>query len=77
MADESAAKTEEPTPKKLADARKKGDVAKSMDVPQLASLAAAFGVLAIGGASHGSILLILIGLDLHTATVFGTPRLLP
>jgi flagellar biosynthetic protein FlhB len=50
MADESAAKTEEPTPKKLADARKKGDVAKSMDVPQLASLAAAFGVLAIGGA---------------------------
>ncbi len=49
MADESAAKTEEPTPKKLADARKKGDVAKSMDIPQLASLAGAFGVMAIGG----------------------------
>ncbi len=49
MADESASKTEEPTPKKLADARKKGDVAKSMDIPQLASLAGAFGVMAIGG----------------------------
>lgn len=49
MADESAAKTEEPTPKKLSDARKKGDVAKSMDIPQLASLAGAFGVMAIGG----------------------------
>ena len=49
MADESASKTEEPTPKKLDDARKKGDVAKSMDIPQLASLAGAFGVMAIGG----------------------------
>jgi flagellar biosynthetic protein FlhB len=49
MADESASKTEEPTPKKLADARKKGDVARSMDIPQLASLAGAFGVMAIGG----------------------------
>ncbi len=49
MADEFAAKTEEPTPKKLSDARKKGDVAKSMDIPQLASLAGAFGVMAIGG----------------------------
>lgn len=49
MADESASKTEEPTPKKLSDARKKGDVAKSMDIPQLASLAGAFGVMAIGG----------------------------
>lgn len=49
MADESASKTEEPTPKKLSDARKKGDVARSMDIPQLASLAGAFGVMAIGG----------------------------
>jgi flagellar biosynthetic protein FlhB len=42
-------KTEEPTQRKLDDARKKGDVAKSMDIPQWASLAAAFGVLAIAG----------------------------
>ncbi len=49
MAEDAASKTEEPTPKKLEDARRKGDVAKSLDIPQLASLAAAFGVLAIGG----------------------------
>lgn len=50
MADNDAAsKTEEPTPKRLEDARKKGDTAKSQDIPQLASLVGAFGVLAIGG----------------------------
>ncbi len=49
MAEDSASKTEEPTPKKLEDSRKKGDVAKSQDVAQLASLLGAFGVLAIGG----------------------------
>ena len=49
MAEDAASKTEEPTPKKLDDARRKGDVAKSMDIPQLASLAGAFGALAIGG----------------------------
>ena len=43
------AKTEDPTSRKLEDARKKGDVAKSMDVPQWTSLAAAFGVMAVGG----------------------------
>ena len=42
-------KTEDPTAKRLDDARKKGDVVKSMDVAQLASLAGAFGVLAIAG----------------------------
>jgi len=42
-------KTEEPTAKKLADARKKGDVPKSQDFSQLASLAGAFGVIAIAG----------------------------
>lgn len=46
---EAASKTEEPTPRKLEEARKKGDVAKSQDLPQLASLAASFAVLAIGG----------------------------
>ena len=46
---ESASKTEEPTQRKLDEARRKGDVAKSMDIPAWASLAAAFGVLAIAG----------------------------
>lgn len=46
---EAASKSEEPTPRKLEEARKKGDVARSQDVTQLASLLGAFGVLAIGG----------------------------
>lgn len=51
MAEEQdkASKTEEPTQKRLDDARKKGDVAKSMDVPALAALAASCGVLLLGG----------------------------
>ena len=42
-------KTEDPTAKRLDDARKKGDVAKSMDVPQWTALAAAYAVMAVGG----------------------------
>jgi len=51
MAEENdaASKTEEPTPRKLEEARRKGDVARSQDVSQLASLLGAFGVLAVGG----------------------------
>ena len=51
MADETddASKTEEPTAKKLSDARAKGDVPKSADISQLASLAGAFGVVVIAG----------------------------
>ncbi len=50
MADEDASsKTEEPTAKKLEDARKKGDVAKTQDLPQLFSLAAVAGVILMGG----------------------------
>lgn len=46
-------KTEEPTPRKLEQAREKGDVAKSQDVGSVAILlAATFGLLALaGGAS--------------------------
>ena len=44
-----ASKTEEPTQRKLDEARRKGEVAKSMDVPAWASLAAAFGVLVVAG----------------------------
>ncbi|PVM90255.1 flagellar biosynthesis protein FlhB [Caulobacter radicis] len=51
MADDTdqESKTEDPSAKKLADARKKGDVPKSQDFSQLASLAGAFGVIAIAG----------------------------
>ncbi len=50
MADNDAAsKTEEPTGKKLSDARGKGDVAKTAELPQLASLALVFGVLVTMG----------------------------
>ena len=51
MAEENdpSAKTEEPTPRRLEEARRKGDVAKSPDVAQWASLAGAAGVLAIMG----------------------------
>jgi len=46
---DSSTKTEEATPRKLEEARKRGDVAKSIDVPSVASLAAAAGFLAIAG----------------------------
>ena len=42
-------KTEDPTSKRLGDARAKGDVAKSPDLPQWASLAAVTAVLLISG----------------------------
>ena len=42
-------KTEEATPKKLEEARKKGDVAKTQDLGSLMSLFAVFGVIAVGG----------------------------
>jgi type III secretion YscU/HrpY family protein len=51
MADkDSGSKTEKPTPKKLQDARKKGQVAKSRDVTSTAELAVwlALGALAFG-----------------------------
>ncbi|MGR4865284.1 flagellar biosynthesis protein FlhB [Caulobacter sp. LARHSG274] len=51
MAEETddASKTEEPTAKKLSDARAKGEVPKSPDISQLASLSGAFGVVVIAG----------------------------
>lgn len=42
-------KTEDPTSKRLTDARTKGDVAKTMDLPQWASLSAVTGVVLISG----------------------------
>ena len=51
MADdnEAASKTEEPTPRKLQQAREKGDVPKTQDLGPLASLAAAASVVAVSG----------------------------
>jgi flagellar biosynthetic protein FlhB len=46
---EAASRTEEPTPRKLQQAREKGDVVKTPDLAPLASLAAAAAVLAIAG----------------------------
>ncbi|TMS58257.1 EscU/YscU/HrcU family type III secretion system export apparatus switch protein [Imbroritus primus] len=48
MSDE---KTEQPTPKKLRDARKKGDVAYSKDFTQTVLIVATFGYLVMAGAS--------------------------
>ncbi|HEX8233762.1 MAG TPA: flagellar biosynthesis protein FlhB [Caulobacteraceae bacterium] len=50
---DAASKTEEPTPRRLEEARRKGDVAKSMDLPAFASLAGAAGVLAVAGGWMG------------------------
>jgi flagellar biosynthetic protein FlhB len=52
MAEEkdSASRTEEATPRKLEQAREKGDVVKTMELPQVASLAATAAVMAaLGG----------------------------
>ncbi len=46
---DGATKSEEATPRKLEEARKRGEVAKSIDVPAFASLAAAAGFIAIAG----------------------------
>ncbi|HEY8616881.1 flagellar biosynthesis protein FlhB [Phenylobacterium sp.] len=51
MAEENdgASKTEEPTPRKLEQARAKGDVPKTSDLPQFLSFFAVVGLLAIAG----------------------------
>jgi flagellar biosynthetic protein FlhB len=49
MADDGADKTEEPTQRKLDEARRKGDVPRSQDVTSFASLAGATAVLVMAG----------------------------
>jgi flagellar biosynthetic protein FlhB len=50
MADQGfAEKTEKPTPKKRQDTRKKGEVAKSRELPSVAVLLAGMSALAISG----------------------------
>lgn len=51
-------KTEDPTSKRLGDARSKGDVAKSMDLPQWATMAAVTGVLLISGGAMAQNLMV-------------------
>jgi flagellar biosynthetic protein FlhB len=50
-------KTEDPTSKRLGDARSKGDVAKSMDLPQWATMSAVTAVLLISGGSMAQTLM--------------------
>ena len=56
MAEETdpESKTEEPTQRRLDEARSKGDVAKSPDLPPWASLSAAVGVLVLAGGMMAS-----------------------
>ncbi|HEY2661588.1 MAG TPA: flagellar biosynthesis protein FlhB [Caulobacteraceae bacterium] len=49
--EDGASKSEEASPRKLAEARRRGDVAKSPDLPAWASLAAATGVMITLGGS--------------------------
>jgi flagellar biosynthetic protein FlhB len=68
MAEEtdSHSKTEEPTAKRLDDARKKGDVARSADLPSWASLAAVVSVLAfLGGSMARDLLFALVPFIAH------------
>jgi flagellar biosynthesis protein FlhB len=46
---DAASKTEEPTQRKLDQAREKGDVVRTQDLPALATLAAAASVMALAG----------------------------
>src|ERR1700726_3042266 len=46
---DAASKTEEATPRRLEEARKEGDVAKSPELAQTLALAGAFAAVAIGG----------------------------
>jgi flagellar biosynthesis protein FlhB len=48
----SGEKTEQPTPKRLREARKKGQVAKSQDLTQAVLFLTAAGVLATGGGAY-------------------------
>lgn len=70
MAESAGQKTEEPTPKREADARKRGQVAQSRDLTSAATLAAALaGVIATGGHLAGE----LIGLVARSLQAAQTP----
>jgi flagellar biosynthesis protein FlhB len=52
---DGASRSEEATPRRIEEARKDGDVPKSMDLVQVCALAGTFGALAMGGGAmaHG------------------------
>jgi flagellar biosynthesis protein FlhB len=47
--EDDGSKTEDATPRRLEEARKQGDVARSADLAQVFALAGSFGAIAIGG----------------------------
>jgi type III secretion protein U len=51
MAEEAGEKTEEPTPKRVLEARRRGEVAQSRDLAGAVVFAAVFGALAVGAPS--------------------------
>lgn len=55
---DAASRTEEPTPRKLQQAREQGEVVKTPDLPALFSLAAAASVVALGGGWFGQRMLL-------------------
>jgi flagellar biosynthetic protein FlhB len=77
--DDSASKTEEPTGRKLEQAREKGDVPKTLDLPQVAVFAAVAGVLTFSGGMLSQQLLLALtpyvenphGIDLSPAGTLG------
>lgn len=69
MADDMGEKTEEPTAKRLADARKKGQVAKSQDMGSAAALLTATLVIWLLGGR----MLEGMGIEMRRALAFDTP----
>jgi flagellar biosynthesis protein FlhB len=70
MAESSGEKTEQPTQKRLRDARKKGQVAKSQDLSSAVLLLAAVGLLWLAGNFLGGYALETIREQYQTATTF-------
>ena len=76
--DDSGDKTEQPTPKKLQDARKKGQVAKSRDVTSTVTLFAALALALLAVGYAGSQFLALVELSvgvMHEPFANAAPRL--
>lgn len=65
---DSGDKTEKPTPKKLRDARRKGDIAKSKDIGSAATLVAFTVVLLVAGAWLAQSIAALFSTTLEVAT---------
>ncbi len=73
MSESSGEKTEQPTQKRLKDAKKKGQVAKSQDLSSALLLLTAVGVLWLGGNFLGGVALESIKEQFITASNFSGP----